>query len=195
MLHQGLRHHIPTPQGAAVVAVPSFDRHHDGGLATDSPYSTTNQINQHQIKYSVNTIDVTTMHGKYKQEIGSFIGSTAARWLVVAAVVVVWVTEARGGGWWRCMVIRRQWCGDGSGGVCSGCCHGGAGCRRWQRGCMATVGGRSCRSGYEESFRGSSENLAEKLFRWRQSAGDGGRRLERREVVFVCVLCIENEMK
>ncbi|GJX02991.1 hypothetical protein Tco_0188907 [Tanacetum coccineum] len=27
----GLRHHSPTPQGAAVVAVPSSDRHHDGG--------------------------------------------------------------------------------------------------------------------------------------------------------------------
>ncbi|GJS74855.1 hypothetical protein Tco_0707696 [Tanacetum coccineum] len=26
----GLRHHSPTPQGAAVVAVPSSDRHHDG---------------------------------------------------------------------------------------------------------------------------------------------------------------------
>ncbi|GJT14472.1 hypothetical protein Tco_0861514 [Tanacetum coccineum] len=30
----------PTPQGAAVVAVPSFDRHHDGGLAMDSPFLT-----------------------------------------------------------------------------------------------------------------------------------------------------------
>ncbi|GJY85882.1 reverse transcriptase domain-containing protein [Tanacetum coccineum] len=29
--HLGLRHHSPTPQGAAVVAVPSSDRHHDGG--------------------------------------------------------------------------------------------------------------------------------------------------------------------
>nr|GEW65648.1 hypothetical protein [Tanacetum cinerariifolium] len=29
----GLRHHSPTPQGAVVVAVPSSDRHHDGGLA------------------------------------------------------------------------------------------------------------------------------------------------------------------
>nr|GFC19833.1 hypothetical protein [Tanacetum cinerariifolium] len=32
----------PTPQGAAVVAVPSSDRHHDCGLAADSPYSTPN---------------------------------------------------------------------------------------------------------------------------------------------------------
>ncbi|GKC41404.1 hypothetical protein Tco_1059126, partial [Tanacetum coccineum] len=29
--HLGLRHHSPTPQGAAVVAVLSSDRHHDGG--------------------------------------------------------------------------------------------------------------------------------------------------------------------
>nr|GEX61356.1 putative reverse transcriptase domain-containing protein [Tanacetum cinerariifolium] len=33
MLHQGLRHHSPTPQGAAVVAVRSSDRHHDGAEA------------------------------------------------------------------------------------------------------------------------------------------------------------------
>nr|GFA50896.1 hypothetical protein [Tanacetum cinerariifolium] len=33
MHHVRLRHHSPTPQGAAVVAVPSSDRHHDGGLA------------------------------------------------------------------------------------------------------------------------------------------------------------------
>ncbi|GJY23408.1 hypothetical protein Tco_0397066 [Tanacetum coccineum] len=42
--HLGLRHHSPTPHGAAVVAVPSFDRHHDGGLAADRPYSTPIQI-------------------------------------------------------------------------------------------------------------------------------------------------------
>ncbi|GJV38988.1 hypothetical protein Tco_1417428 [Tanacetum coccineum] len=35
---EGLRRHSPTPHGAAVVAVPSSDRHHDGGLAADSPY-------------------------------------------------------------------------------------------------------------------------------------------------------------
>ncbi|GKF37849.1 hypothetical protein Tco_0114607 [Tanacetum coccineum] len=29
---QGLRRHSPTPLGAAVVAVPSSDRHHDGGV-------------------------------------------------------------------------------------------------------------------------------------------------------------------
>ncbi|GKB14807.1 hypothetical protein Tco_0848730 [Tanacetum coccineum] len=28
---EGLRRHSPTPHGAAVVAVPSSDRHHDGG--------------------------------------------------------------------------------------------------------------------------------------------------------------------
>ncbi|GKF46778.1 hypothetical protein Tco_0136580 [Tanacetum coccineum] len=33
-----MRRHSPTPHGAAVVAVPSSDRHHDGGLAADSPY-------------------------------------------------------------------------------------------------------------------------------------------------------------
>nr|GEW79891.1 hypothetical protein [Tanacetum cinerariifolium] len=108
MLHQGLRHHSPTPQGEAVVAVPSSDRHHDGGLAADSPYSTTNQINQHQIKYFVNTIDVTTMHGKYKQEIGSFIGSTAA-------VVAILPSTARhgGGNGWK---SRRCCCCGGCGG-------------------------------------------------------------------------------
>nr|GEW79193.1 hypothetical protein [Tanacetum cinerariifolium] len=37
MIHWGLRHHSPTPHGAAVLAVPSSDRHHDGGLAADSP--------------------------------------------------------------------------------------------------------------------------------------------------------------
>nr|GFC79891.1 hypothetical protein [Tanacetum cinerariifolium] len=36
----GLRHHSPTPQGAAAVAVPSPDRHHNGGLAADSSFST-----------------------------------------------------------------------------------------------------------------------------------------------------------
>ncbi|GKA32070.1 hypothetical protein Tco_0718437 [Tanacetum coccineum] len=35
---EGLRRHSPTPHGAAVVVVPSSDRHHDGGLAADSPY-------------------------------------------------------------------------------------------------------------------------------------------------------------
>nr|GEZ00488.1 hypothetical protein [Tanacetum cinerariifolium] len=30
-VHQGLRHHSPTAQGAAVVAVPPSDRHHNGG--------------------------------------------------------------------------------------------------------------------------------------------------------------------
>ncbi|GJS00065.1 hypothetical protein Tco_0316573 [Tanacetum coccineum] len=34
-----LRRHSSTPYGAAVVAVPSSDRHHDGGLAADSPYN------------------------------------------------------------------------------------------------------------------------------------------------------------
>nr|GFA94415.1 hypothetical protein [Tanacetum cinerariifolium] len=34
---RGLRHHSPTPQGAAVVVVPSSDRHHDGGLAGTAP--------------------------------------------------------------------------------------------------------------------------------------------------------------
>ncbi|GKB61020.1 hypothetical protein Tco_0917206 [Tanacetum coccineum] len=29
---EGLRCHSPTPHGAAVVAVPSSDRHHDGGV-------------------------------------------------------------------------------------------------------------------------------------------------------------------
>ncbi|GJW08360.1 hypothetical protein Tco_1570783 [Tanacetum coccineum] len=31
--HLGLRHRSPTPQGAAGVAVPSSDRHHDGGVS------------------------------------------------------------------------------------------------------------------------------------------------------------------
>nr|GEV05139.1 Gag-Pol polyprotein [Tanacetum cinerariifolium] len=44
--HVWLRHHNLTPQGAAVVVVLSSDRHHDGGLAADNPFSTPNQINQ-----------------------------------------------------------------------------------------------------------------------------------------------------
>nr|GFA57257.1 hypothetical protein [Tanacetum cinerariifolium] len=44
--HVGLRNHSPTPQGTAVAAVQSFDRHHDGGLAADNPYSTPNHINR-----------------------------------------------------------------------------------------------------------------------------------------------------
>nr|GEY03926.1 hypothetical protein [Tanacetum cinerariifolium] len=55
--------------------------------------------------------------------------------------------------------------GVGGGAWHGGCCHGGAGCRRR---CMAMVDGGSYRSEYEESFWGSSENLAEKLF-WRRS--------------------------
>ncbi|GKB09883.1 hypothetical protein Tco_0843806 [Tanacetum coccineum] len=60
----GLRHHSPTPQGAAVVVVPSFDRHHDGGLAADNPYSTPIQIKSTTDLFILFTIDVTTMHGK-----------------------------------------------------------------------------------------------------------------------------------
>nr|GFA70005.1 hypothetical protein [Tanacetum cinerariifolium] len=115
-LHQGLRHHSPTPQGAAVVAVPSSDRHHDGGLAADSPYSTTNQINQHQIKYPVNTIDVTTIHGKYKQEIGSFIGFT------VEVVAILPSTACHG---WK---NRRCCCCGGCGGGMAVVVGGGCGC-------------------------------------------------------------------
>nr|GEU51633.1 hypothetical protein [Tanacetum cinerariifolium] len=46
-LQQGLRHHSLTPQGAAVVAVPSSDSHHNGGLVADILYSTPNhdQVN------------------------------------------------------------------------------------------------------------------------------------------------------
>nr|GEW43413.1 hypothetical protein [Tanacetum cinerariifolium] len=127
MLHQGLRHHSPTPQGAAVVAVPSSDRHHDGGLAADSLYSTTNQINQHQIKYSVNTIYVTTMHGKYKQEIESFIGST------VAVVAILSCTARHGWKSRRCCCC----CGCGGGiaavvGGSCGCCGVGNRGKRWR---------------------------------------------------------------
>nr|GFA55786.1 hypothetical protein [Tanacetum cinerariifolium] len=50
----GLRHHSLTPQGAAVMAVPSSDRHHDGGLAADSPYSTPNH-NRETTKLNVSS--------------------------------------------------------------------------------------------------------------------------------------------
>nr|GEX12429.1 reverse transcriptase domain-containing protein [Tanacetum cinerariifolium] len=108
---KGLHHHSSTPQGAAVVAVPSSDRHHDGGLAADNPYSTTNQINQPP--------DLSI----------SFYNRSAGKAAAVAAVVVAvalvvslvysGVIGADGdGGWWRCMAT-----------VSGGAWHGGAGGR------------------------------------------------------------------
>nr|GFB70318.1 hypothetical protein [Tanacetum cinerariifolium] len=114
--HVGLCHHSPTPQGAAVVAVPSFDRHHDGGLVADNPYSTPNQVNQPSTYLFHFTIDVTSMHGiigEKNKVCGGFYklhrdgGSQSVTYSpprrrqdgkAVAVVVVPAVVRKRGGG-------------------------------------------------------------------------------------------------
>nr|GFB55221.1 hypothetical protein [Tanacetum cinerariifolium] len=96
---KGLRHHSSTPQGAAVVVVPSSDSYHDGGLAADSPYSTTNQINQPP-DLSISFYNRCNYHArKNRQEIGSFKNITAA---VVANSPPT--AHHDGGSWGRMMV-------------------------------------------------------------------------------------------
>nr|GEV57128.1 hypothetical protein [Tanacetum cinerariifolium] len=98
----------PTPQGAAVVAVPSSDRHHDGGLAADSPYSTPNQINQPP-DLSISFYNRCNYHAwKDRQEIGIFLSSTA----VVVANPPPTAHHGGGSGW----KSRRCCCSAGGGG-------------------------------------------------------------------------------
>nr|GEZ99005.1 hypothetical protein [Tanacetum cinerariifolium] len=81
----------PTPQGAAVVAVPSFDRHHDGGLAANSPYSS-NKSNQSITKLNISQYGRCNHHAwKSKHEIGGCISP-------IAAVVANLPSTARHGG-------------------------------------------------------------------------------------------------
>nr|GEZ26509.1 hypothetical protein [Tanacetum cinerariifolium] len=115
------------------------------------------------------------------------VAITARKAAAVAAVVVV----GDGGG------LGRRGESGGRGGVVGGggsgvkllvvawhggCCLGGAGC--WRR-CMAMADGGSYTSGYGETFLG----FVRKLFRRRQSAGDGGG-WEREMVVYVCFICV-----
>nr|GEX56888.1 zinc finger, CCHC-type [Tanacetum cinerariifolium] len=72
---------IPTGRvispGAAVVAVPSSDRHHNGGLAADSPYSS-NKSNQSITKLNISQYGRCNHHAwKSKHEIGGCISPTA----------------------------------------------------------------------------------------------------------------------
>nr|GEW54150.1 reverse transcriptase domain-containing protein [Tanacetum cinerariifolium] len=66
--------------------------------------------------------------------------------------------------WWCRLLVEFAGGVKAAGDVCSGCCHGGTGCRRWQRGCMATVGGESDRSGDGETFLGFAEKTRRKTF-------------------------------
>nr|GFA95115.1 hypothetical protein [Tanacetum cinerariifolium] len=104
-------------------------------------------------------------------------GKAAA--VVVVPVVVVDSCEAAavgvvGGAWRQWMVYRWWWSGaSAEGGGSKGDevdrgCHGGE-----ERRCMASVGGRSYRSGYRKHFWGLPENFSGGGSR-RRPAGDGG---------------------
>nr|GEZ97084.1 hypothetical protein [Tanacetum cinerariifolium] len=161
----------PTPQGAAVVAVPSSDRHHDGGLAADSPYSTPNHDQPYRGGggYSANHSPTTA---------AAAAGKAAA---VAAVVVAVAAGPHHGGGsgWKSCC------CGGYGGGCGSGVvgggdsgwssdewrwCSGGAGCRKAAAVGMVTGGsgvlmvavGGLDRSGDGEQSWGSPENFRRK---------------------------------
>nr|GEU62175.1 hypothetical protein [Tanacetum cinerariifolium] len=86
---QGLRHHSPIPQGAAVVAVPSSDRHHNGGLAADSPYSTPNHDQAPPQRWWL------IFHPQ-----PATVAVAAGKAAAVAAVVVA-VVGVSGVGWWQ----------------------------------------------------------------------------------------------
>nr|GEX61256.1 hypothetical protein [Tanacetum cinerariifolium] len=81
--------------GAAVVVVPSSDRHHDGGLATDSPYSS-NKSNQSSTKLNISQYGRCNHHAwKSKHEIGGCIRPIA----VVVANLPSTARHGGGSGW------------------------------------------------------------------------------------------------
>nr|GEW66043.1 retrovirus-related Pol polyprotein from transposon TNT 1-94 [Tanacetum cinerariifolium] len=139
MLHQGLRHHSPTPQGAAVVAVPSSERHHDGDRQEIGIFLSST------VTVAANLPSIACHGGGngWKSHRCCCCGGCGGGIAVVVGGGCGCYGVGNGGKGWRLVALHGDdvssgvvmavgvWCGEdgeGSGKVCSGCCRGGVGC-------------------------------------------------------------------